>query len=44
MSDHSVPDNVPVENYDYYMELLGCYGQYPLHLGKHDFPEMNRLY
>jgi len=44
MSDHSVPDNVPVENYDYYMELLGRYGQYPLRLGEHDLPEMNRLY
>jgi hypothetical protein len=38
MSDHSVPDNVPVENYDYYMELLGRYGQYPLRLGKHGLP------
>ena len=44
MSDHSVPDNVPVENYDYYMDLLRRYGKYPLQLGEHDLPEMNRLY
>jgi hypothetical protein len=44
MSDHSVPDNVPIENYDYYMELLDRYGQYPLRLGEHDLPELNALY
>ncbi len=44
MSDHSVPDNVPVENYDYYMELLRRYGNYPLRLGEHDLPELSGLY
>jgi uroporphyrinogen-III decarboxylase len=44
MSDHSVPDNVPVENYDYYMELLRRYGNYPLRLGEHDLPELDELY
>jgi hypothetical protein len=44
MSDHSVPDNVPVENYDYYMKLLARYGNYPLNLGKHDIPDLNNLY
>ncbi len=41
MSDHSVPDNVPVENYDYYMSLLEDYGKYPLELGEFDLPELN---
>ncbi len=44
MSDHSVPDNVPVENYDYYMELLERYGRYPLRLGEQDLPELDNLY
>lgn len=44
MSDHSVPDNVPVENYDYYMELLNEYGNYPLDLGEYDIPELTNLY
>jgi uroporphyrinogen decarboxylase len=44
MSDHSVPDNVPVENYDYYMELLNEYGRYPLQLGEQDIVELDNLY
>ena len=44
MSDHSVPDNVPVENYDYYVELIDTYGKYPLNLGEHDIPELSGLY
>jgi uroporphyrinogen-III decarboxylase len=44
MSDHSVPDNVPVENYDYYVELLERYGNYPLRLGEHDLPELDGLF
>jgi uroporphyrinogen decarboxylase len=44
MSDHSVPDNVPVENYDFYMGLLDRYGRYPLRLGEHDLPELDNLY
>jgi hypothetical protein len=42
MSDHSVPDNVPVENYDFYVELLTQYGNYPLKLGEHDISELTR--
>jgi uroporphyrinogen decarboxylase len=44
MSDHSVPDNVPVENYDFYMDLINDYGKYPLRLGEHDIPELDNLY
>ena len=44
MSDHSVPDNVPIENYDFYMDLINTYGKYPLNLGEHDIPELNNLY
>lgn len=44
MSDHSVPDNVPVENYDFYMELINSYGKYPLNLGEHDIPELSDLH
>jgi uroporphyrinogen decarboxylase len=44
MSDHSVPDNVPVDNYDYYVELLERFGGYPLALGEYDLPELDNLY
>jgi len=44
MSDHSVPDNVPIENYDFYMDLINTYGTYPLRLGEHDIPELSNLY
>ena len=44
MSDHSVPDNVPIENYDFYMDLINTYGKYPLDLGEHDIPELSNLY
>ena len=44
MSDHSVPDNVPVRNYDFYMDLINTYGKYPLRLGEHDIPELSDLY
>ena len=40
-SDHSVPDNVPVENYDYFIELVKEHGKYPLDLGEFDIPELN---
>lgn len=40
-SDHSVPDNVPVENYDYFIDLVREYGKYPLNLGQFDIPELN---
>ena len=29
-SDHSVPSNVPAENYDYFIKLIREYGEYPL--------------
>lgn len=36
MSDHSVPNNVSVENYDYYISLLKEYRKYPLELKEYD--------
>lgn len=39
--DHSVPDNVPVENYDYFINLIREYGKYPLNLGEFDIPELD---
>ncbi len=36
MSDHSVPDTVSVENFDYYMSLLRANGTYPLNLEELD--------
>lgn len=36
MSDHSVPNNVPVSNFDYYIALLRDHGSYPLNLGDYD--------
>jgi hypothetical protein len=38
-SDHSVPSNVPGENYDYVLKLVREYGRYPLQLGEYDLPE-----
>jgi hypothetical protein len=35
---------VPIENYDFYMELINTYGKYPLNLGEHDIPELSNLY
>jgi hypothetical protein len=31
-ADHSIPANVPVENYDYFIRFLRKYGKYPLKL------------
>ena len=39
-SDHSVPDNVSGENYDFVIRLLREYGRYPLRLGKYDIPDI----
>jgi len=39
-ADHSVPSNVPVENYDYFIELIRDRGNYPLELGEYDIPEL----
>jgi uroporphyrinogen decarboxylase len=40
-SDHSVPSNVSGQNYEYVVNLVREYGQYPLDLGEHDIPELN---
>ena len=39
-SDHSVPTNVPGQNYDYVVKLVREYGKYPLQLGEYDIPEL----
>jgi len=40
-SDHSVPSNVSAENYEYVVNLVREYGQYPLQLGEYDIAEMS---
>jgi uroporphyrinogen-III decarboxylase len=40
-SDHSVPSNVSAENYEYVVNLVREYGQYPLQLGEYDIPDLN---
>ncbi|RPH59430.1 MAG: hypothetical protein EHM81_08225 [Chloroflexi bacterium] len=40
-SDHSVPSNVSAENYEYVIDLVREYGQYPLNLGEYDLPDVN---
>lgn len=40
-SDHSVPSNVSAENYEYVINLVREYGQYPLNLGEHDIADLN---
>jgi uroporphyrinogen decarboxylase len=40
-SDHSVPSNVSAENYEYVIDLVREYGQYPLKLGDYDIPDLN---
>jgi hypothetical protein len=37
-ADHSVPNNVPIENYDHFIDTIRKYGTYPLHLGDFDIP------
>lgn len=39
-SDHSVPDNLPGEHYDYVVKLVRERGRYPLQLGEYDIPEL----
>jgi uroporphyrinogen decarboxylase len=39
-SDHSVPSNVPGQNYDYVVNLVREYGRYPLQLGEYDLPDI----
>jgi len=40
-SDHSVPSNISAENYEYVVNLVREYGQYPLELGEYDIPELS---
>ncbi len=40
-SDHSVPSNVSGQRYEYVVNLVREYGQYPLKLGQYDIPELN---
>jgi hypothetical protein len=39
-SDHSVPSNISAENYEYVVNLVREYGQYPLKLGEYDIPDL----
>ncbi|NLF02140.1 MAG: hypothetical protein GX601_14300 [Anaerolineales bacterium] len=38
--DHSVPGNISGENYDYVVNLVREYGQYPLQLAEYDIPDL----
>ena len=40
-SDHSVPSNVSGQNYEYVVNLVREYGQYPLQLDEYDIPDLN---
>ncbi len=40
-SDHSVPSNVSADKYEYVVNLVREYGQYPLELGEYDIPELS---
>ncbi len=40
-SDHSVPGNISADRYEYVLNLVRQYGQYPLQLGKYDLPDIN---
>lgn len=42
-SDHSVPDSVSPENYDYAVKLVREYGKYPLNLGEEDIPDLDSV-
>jgi uroporphyrinogen decarboxylase len=39
-SDHSIPDTVSGQNYDYVVKLVRQYGKYPLQLGEYDLPDV----
>jgi uroporphyrinogen-III decarboxylase len=39
-SDHSVPNTVSGQNYDYAVNLVRQYGDYPLQLGDYDLPDL----
>jgi hypothetical protein len=40
-SDHSVPSTVSGHKYEYVINLVREYGQYPLQLGEYDLPDLN---
>jgi hypothetical protein len=40
-SDHSVPPTISGHKYDYVVNLVREYGQYPLRLGEYDIPALN---
>ena len=40
-SDHSVPNNVSSERYEYVVKLVREYGTYPLDLGEFDIPDLS---
>ncbi len=40
-SDHSVPSTVSGQKYEYVINLVREYGQYPLQLGEYDLPDLN---
>ena len=40
-SDHSVPSNVSGQRYEYVVNLVRQYGNYPLKLGEYDIPDLN---
>ncbi len=42
-SDHSIPPTISGQNYDYVVNLVREYGQYPLQLGEYDLPEFDAL-
>lgn len=39
-SDHSVPGNISADRYEFVLNLVRKYGQYPLQLGKYDLPDI----
>ncbi len=39
-SDHSVPSNISAEKYEYVVNLVREYGQYPLQLREYDIPDI----
>ena len=40
-SDHSVPNTISGQKYEYVVNLVRQYGQYPLQLGEYDLPDLN---
>jgi uroporphyrinogen-III decarboxylase len=40
-SDHSLPNNVSVQNYEYVLNLVREHSKYPLRLGEYDIPDLS---